>query len=99
MKAKRIRKECEVGPRGFSRWIQPMMPKYFLGCCDCNLVHEMQFRIVGVRKLRVQFRARRAKAYTARERKRAGKPRPSAAQQSVLDAQPHYANTYPGRGY
>jgi hypothetical protein len=73
MKWKRIRREDAVSTRDFSRWIQPQMHKYFLGCCDCNLIHEMQFRIVGVRKLKVQFRARRAPAYTRRERARAAK--------------------------
>ncbi len=70
MKAKRMRQEHSEGPRGFSRWVQPVMRKYFLCCCDCDLVHEMQFRIVGMRKMRVQFRARRAPAYTKRERAR-----------------------------
>jgi len=46
------------------------MAKYFLACCDCNLVHEMQFRIVGNPKPRVQLRARRAERYTATRRKK-----------------------------
>lgn len=69
----RFRQETEVGPRGFSRWVQPVMEKYFLACCDCNLVHEMQFRVVGVKKQRVQFRVRRAKGHTAALRKKAKK--------------------------
>jgi hypothetical protein len=69
VKAKRIRHNA-VGPRGFTRWVQPTMAKYLMACCDCCLVHEMQFRIDD--KQRVQFRARRAEAYTLRERKRAG---------------------------
>lgn len=81
MKAKRMRKEKAVGPRGFSRWVQPQMAKYFLSCCDCGLVHEMQFRLSpgamvkgnnGGQKMHVQFRARRSESYTARERKRTG---------------------------
>lgn len=68
MNHKRIRQEYATGPRGFSRWIQPQMHKYMLACCDCGLVHETQFRIWGVRKLRVQFRVRRAEQYTKRER-------------------------------
>ena len=80
MRAKRFRKEHTAGPRGFSRWVQPQMGKYLMACCDCNLVHEMQFRIMpgafvkgnnGGQKMHVQFRARRAEAYTRRERKRA----------------------------
>lgn len=71
MKAKRFRQEHSEGPRGFSRWVQPNMLKYLMACCDCNLVHEMQFRVVGERKMRVQFRARRAERYTASLRKKA----------------------------
>lgn len=82
MKAKRMRQEHAVGARGFSRWVQPQMSKYLLACCDCGLVHEMQFRIAAGpvkgrqsgQTMHVQFRARRAPAYTVRERKRmAGK--------------------------
>lgn len=65
MKVARFRKEKAVGPRGFSRWVQPVMQKYLMCCCDCGLVHEMQFRIAGDK---VQFRARRAENYTRRER-------------------------------
>lgn len=72
MRIKRFRQEKEEGPRGFSRWVQPVMPKYMLACCDCGLVHEMQFRIVGIRKQKVQFRARRARNYTAMLRKKKG---------------------------
>lgn len=80
MKVKRMRKERAVGPRGFSRWVQPQMGKYFLACCDCGLVHETQFRITpgavrGVnagQSMHVQFRMRRADAYTRRERKKMG---------------------------
>lgn len=68
MKVKRFRQEFEEGPRGFSRWVQPQMKKYLMACCDCDLVHEIQFRIVGERKMRVQFRARRAPRYTAKLR-------------------------------
>lgn len=70
VKIKRFRIEIGNGPRGFSRWVQPVMSKYFLACCDCGLVHEMQFRIVGARKRRVQFRARRAERYTTKLRRR-----------------------------
>lgn len=72
VKTKRFRQETQLTRRGFCRWVQPRMEKYLLACCDCNLVHEMQFRVVGVRKKRVQFRVRRAEGYTRRERKRHG---------------------------
>lgn len=69
MKIKRFRQETANGSRGFSRWIQPNMPKYLMSCCDCGLVHEMQFRIIkSTRRELVQFRARRAERYTAQER-------------------------------
>lgn len=67
MKIKRFRTERSVGPRGFSRWVAPRMSKYYLACCDCALVHEMQFKIASEQVL---FRARRAGRYTARLRKK-----------------------------
>ncbi len=64
--------------RGFKKakdkeWIQPRMKNYLMGCCDCGLVHRMDFRIVqgpAPRKPQVQFRASRARNYTAAVRKR-----------------------------
>lgn len=32
-------------PDGWSEWIHPL-PGYLLQCCDCGLIHEMQFEIV-----------------------------------------------------
>lgn len=69
----------------WSRWVQPVMDHYLMACCDCGLVHEMQFRAREVlrensrgkvtaalpkSKAIVWFRARRAEAYTRRERKK-----------------------------
>jgi hypothetical protein len=51
----------------WSRWVQPVKRGYLLACCDCGLVHRMDFR---VEEGRAQFRAQRAEVYTARERKR-----------------------------
>lgn len=67
MKAKRMRPEKAVSPRGFSRWVQPNMGGYVFRCCDCGLMHEMQFRLAlaPIKKhqrgqsVAVQFRARR----------------------------------------
>lgn len=86
MKNKRIRKEWETTRRGFSRWVNPVMDRYLFGCCDCGLVHEMEFRsflrgkvrkdgsykldVLPKGKYGVRFRARRAARYTARERAR-----------------------------
>lgn len=72
----KFRTEKAIGPRGFSRWVQPHMGKYLLACCDCGLVHEMQFRIAtgpvraGGQRTNVQFRARRADGHTRRLRKK-----------------------------
>lgn len=81
---RRLRTEKAVGPRGFSRWIRPVMMGYKFGCCDCGLVHEMEFRVLAVERryadgrwtgtplprsaYRVIFRARRAERYTAKQR-------------------------------
>lgn len=75
----KFRQEKQVTARGFSRWVRPRMNKYFLQCCDCGLVHEMQFRIamgpvmggpVSHQKIAVEFRARRADGHTRIERKK-----------------------------
>lgn len=64
---RRFTKVEQVTARGFSDWVQPRMKKYLMACCDCDLVHELQFRIAGEK---VQFRARRAEGYTRMLRKR-----------------------------
>lgn len=66
MKHKRMHTEREVR-KGWTRWVQPVKRGYLLACCDCGLVHRMDFRI---HHGRVQFRAQRAPAYTRRERAR-----------------------------
>lgn len=63
---KRIHVEKELAD-GWSRWVQPVRRNYIFACCDCSLVHHMDFRIT---KGRVQFRAKRAPGYTKRERAR-----------------------------
>lgn len=84
MKHKRLRKETGDYGRGFSRWVNPVMDRYMMACCDCGLVHEMEFRAFERGKIRkdgsytlkvlppsqfgVRLRARRAERYTARER-------------------------------
>lgn len=64
MKRKRFRVEKELA-NGWSRWVQPVKRGYLMSCCDCGLVHRMDFRIA---KGRVQFRAQRAPVYTRMER-------------------------------
>lgn len=53
-------------------WIQPRLRNYLLSCCDCGLVHKMDFVIVtsvdGTRQ-GIQFRAFRDDKQTAKQRR------------------------------
>lgn len=51
---------------GWSRWVQPIERGYKMSCCDCGLVHVLDFRIYVER---VQFRARRDKRASAAVRR------------------------------
>jgi hypothetical protein len=80
----KLKTEKAVGPRGFSRWLNPKMRGYLMACCDCGLVHEMEFRVFEKGKTYkdgsytvaplpstrygVSFRARRAEGHTRRAR-------------------------------
>jgi hypothetical protein len=66
VKLKRIKPERGNAKTGWTRWVQPVMRGYLLACCDCGLVHRMDFRTNGEV---VQFRAQRARNYTARQRR------------------------------
>jgi hypothetical protein len=55
----------------WSEWVNPDSEQYFMKCCDCGLVHEMQFKVVKYSEgdecefiddadLQAVFRARRA---------------------------------------
>jgi hypothetical protein len=46
-------------------WVQPVLRGYKLACCDCGLVHRMDFRVSGGR---IQFRADRDPRATAGRR-------------------------------
>ena len=48
-------------------WIQPVRRGYRMACCDCLLVHELDFRI---KHGRVQFRARRNNRSTSALRRK-----------------------------
>jgi len=52
----RFRTENAVTAKGWTRWVQPRPSRYLMKCCDCGLVHEMQFRVTSDK---AQFRARR----------------------------------------
>lgn len=58
---------------GWTVWIQPKMRMYKMQCCDCGLVHNMQYRMHGGR---IQFRVQRNNRSTALAR-RHRKPKPS----------------------
>lgn len=62
-------------PDGWSKWEQPKRNGYRLACCDCNLVHEMQFRIVASANggKSVQYRCRRDNRTTAALRREEAK--------------------------
>lgn len=70
------RREDTLHPDGWSRWIFPIMDGYKLTCCDCGLVHDMQFRVTDEYD-RVEFRVRRNNRATAavrrEDRKRDGR--------------------------
>jgi len=34
-----------VDDDGWSEWVSPDHSQYFMGCCDCGLIHEMQFMV------------------------------------------------------
>lgn len=62
-------------------WVWPVMEKYRLMCCDCGLVHDVEFVVTEVDgKPAVAFRARRNnRATAASRRKRAVVRTPRAA--------------------
>jgi hypothetical protein len=41
-----------AGPDGWSDWVQPAMSGYLLKCCNCDLVHEVEFVALRVVKRR-----------------------------------------------
>jgi hypothetical protein len=83
---RRFTKEHAVGPRGFSAWKNPKMRGYLMACCDCGLVHEMEFKAFRITKrfadgsysydelprteYGVTMRARRAARYTSQLRRK-----------------------------
>lgn len=60
----------KVTENGWTYWIKPHMRLYRMGCCDCGLVHDLQFVVVkSGRGHAVVFRARRNNRSTAAIRK------------------------------
>jgi hypothetical protein len=64
----KIRQEHAITKDGWSRWVYPVMDGYKLACCDCGLVHDMQFRVTDEYD-RVEFRVRRNNRSTAAVRR------------------------------
>ena len=58
-----------------NEWIQPKRKSYFIMCCDCGLVHELDFRIY---KGHIQFRAKRNERKTATAKQKLAKERKGA---------------------
>jgi hypothetical protein len=57
------------------QWVTPVMRGYRMVCCDCELTHRVDFRVVHHGKRHsVEFRATRDKRATAARRKRRGEP-------------------------
>jgi len=73
---KRFKKVTTPTRYGWSDWIFPT-DKYLMKCCDCGLVHQLEFRTFAETRqkrgafevvrlpwpIRVMFRARRVKSY------------------------------------
>ena len=38
-------------------WVTPRRKNYYAKCCDCGLVHKIDFRLIGNKHKRIQFRA------------------------------------------
>lgn len=69
------------GRNGWCRWVPPIMRGYRMACCDCGLVHTMEFKVIRVtrkhrngsynyadlsaKKFRVMIRAKRNNRSTA----------------------------------
>ena len=43
-------KQIEEQDNGWSDWQIPIMSGYRMACCDCNLVHDMDFSVLKVTK-------------------------------------------------
>jgi len=46
-------KQHVAGPDGWSKWISPVMNGYRMGCCDCGLVHTVDFEVVRFSKTKI----------------------------------------------
>jgi hypothetical protein len=61
----------------YGEWTRPRMKNFREQCCDCGLIHRLDFRIVDnrkerrapVRDLKIEFRTRRDERATAAARR------------------------------
>ena len=45
----RLKPEVE-GPDGWTQWQYPLLKGYRMGCCDCGLVHDLEFAVVEIER-------------------------------------------------
>jgi len=56
-------------------WVRPRRRNYHAACCDCNLVHRVDFKLVKIRgELAILIRAKRDVRATAALRRHRGVP-------------------------
>jgi len=60
-------KTHEAGENGYTEWVTPVEVGYKMSCCDCGLVHSLDFRVTD--DYRVQFRVRRNERSTGQVRR------------------------------
>lgn len=46
--------QMKAGEDGWCEWVHPL-PGYLMACCDCGLVHEMEFAIVAAQPDNLTF--------------------------------------------
>ena len=74
-KKRRVYKKLKAGDSGWCDWQSPIHGSgdrnYRFACCDCDLVHEMQFRVVKQESgnLDVVFRVKRNNRATSAKRR------------------------------
>ena len=56
-----------IDEKGWTEWIEPAKFGYRLGCCDCGLVHNINFR---VKNKKIQFQAQRNERATSAKRRK-----------------------------
>ncbi|HET7321161.1 MAG TPA: hypothetical protein VFI96_01620 [Longimicrobiaceae bacterium] len=76
----RFKQEVDRGD-GWCEWVYPIMHGYKMACCDCGLVHNMNFRVVrgsdgevlDDEEYRVEFQVSRNARSTGQLRRHMGK--------------------------